>query len=41
MRPQEFYLIWETRRPRQDWEYKGRLTERELEELYQTIHEND
>lgn len=41
MRPQEFFLLWEARRPRQDWEYKGRLSEQDLEELYQMIHEDD
>lgn len=41
MRPQEFYLLWEARRPRRPWEYKGTLTENELEELYQMIHEDN
>lgn len=41
MRPQEFYLLWETRRPRRPDEYNGSLTERELAELYSKLHEDD
>lgn len=41
MRPQEFYLLLETRRPRRPWEYQGTLTEKELEQLYKKLHEDD
>lgn len=41
MRIEEFWLIWEARRPRQPDEYQGNLSESELEELYQMIHEDD
>lgn len=41
MRPQEFYLLWETRRPKEPWEYKGTLTEGDVEELYQLVHDGD
>ncbi len=41
MSPQEFYLVWETKRPRQLDEYQGDLSERDLEGLYQMIHEDD
>lgn len=38
MRPQEFYLLWDTKRPREPWEYRGSLTERDLAELYRALH---
>jgi hypothetical protein len=41
MRPQEFYMLWETRRPRRPWEYQGSMSERELEDLYKSLHEDD
>ena len=40
MRPQEFYLLWETRRPLRPWEYQGSMSEIELEELYKALHED-
>ena len=41
MRPQEFYLILETRRPRRPDEYKGSLSERELAQLYKQLPKKD
>lgn len=38
---QEFALIYEARRPRRDDEYKGRLSETDLEGLYKLIHKDD
>ena len=40
MSPQEFYLIWEARRPRTDGDYRGHLSKSDLEELYQLINED-
>lgn len=41
MRPQEFYLLWEAKRPPQPWEYRGTMTERELAELYKAFEKDE
>ena len=41
MSPQEFYLVWEARRPRQADEYQGSLSESDLEELHGMIHDEE
>jgi len=41
MSPQAFYMVWETRRPKQPEDYNGNLSERDLEDLHNLIHEGD
>lgn len=41
MTPQEFFIVWEARRPKQRDEYQGTLSEADLEELHQMIHDED